>query len=113
LQPASTSSDGNDSNDGSAEVDSTAAAGGAMKKGWMAPKTEKCTVCDQTVYIVERLEADGLVYHKVGLERFPPVHLGAPVSVPFFRTLRFPADRPCLPSSPPDVLQMQVVQKDA
>lgn len=74
VQPASASSDGNDSNDGSAEADSTGVASGTVKKGWMAPKTEKCTVCDQTVYIVERLEADGLVYHKVGFERFSPVH---------------------------------------
>lgn len=36
------------------------------KAGWVPPGQEKCEVCEKTVYVVERLEADKLVYHKVG-----------------------------------------------
>ncbi|EGD74873.1 LIM-type zinc finger-containing protein [Salpingoeca rosetta] len=33
-------------------------------KGWKPPTIEKCGVCNQAVYAMERLEADKIVYHK-------------------------------------------------
>lgn len=32
--------------------------------GWQPPKVDKCAVCDKTVYVMEKLEADKKVYHK-------------------------------------------------
>ena len=40
---------------------------GDSKQGlssWMIPQKETCEVCKRTVYAMERLEADKLVYHK-------------------------------------------------
>ncbi len=50
-----------------AEATSPNDDGSDKKKGpgWAVPAQEKCDVCKNTVYAVERLEADKVVYHKV------------------------------------------------
>lgn len=34
------------------------------RSSWAAPKREECAVCGKVVYVMERLEADKVVYHK-------------------------------------------------
>jgi hypothetical protein len=36
----------------------------AKRSSWMNQQKEECEVCNKTVYAMERLEADKLVYHK-------------------------------------------------
>ena len=35
-----------------------------QRSSWNAPKREECAVCGKVVYVMERLEADKVVYHK-------------------------------------------------
>ena len=42
----------------------TNAADEAKVKGWSPPSQSKCGCCTKTVYAMEKLEADGSVYHK-------------------------------------------------
>ena len=35
-----------------------------QRTSWMSQQKEECEVCKKTVYAMERLEADKLVYHK-------------------------------------------------
>jgi hypothetical protein len=39
-------------------------ANGRKGSAWKAPTSEKCVVCTKTVYPMEKLQADGSIYHK-------------------------------------------------
>lgn len=34
------------------------------KKGWQPPQTNNCLSCERVVFFMEKLEADGKVFHK-------------------------------------------------